>query len=188
MSRKNKWPQVVFNGCAILILLAAITQTASAESEILVDPQLGLTTTENGGSASFTISLPVEPTSDVIVSVSSSNPSEGTVSTSSVTLNASNYSSGVTVTITGQDDLVVDGDVGYTIITGAAVSDDINYAGVVPADVSVTNTDNDTAEIIVAPTTGLVTTEDGGTATFNIRLTSQPTANVTIGLTSSDTT
>ena len=53
---------------------------------------------------------------------------------------------------------------------------------------SVTNTDNDIAGITVTPTVGLVTTEAGGTATFTVRLNSQPTANVTIGLSSSDTT
>ena len=56
------------------------------------------------------------------------------------------------------------------------------------ADVSVTNTDNDTAGITVSPTSGLVTTEAGGTATFTIVLNTQPTADVTIGLSSSDTT
>jgi hypothetical protein len=44
------------------------------------------------------------------------------------------------------------------------------------------------AGITVNPTSGLVTTEAGGTATFTIVLDIIPTANVTIGLTSSDTT
>src|SRR2546425_1075638 len=56
------------------------------------------------------------------------------------------------------------------------------------ADVGVTNTDNDTASITVIPTSGLTTTEGGGTATLAVVLTSQPTANVTIGLSSSDLT
>ena len=51
-----------------------------------------------------------------------------------------------------------------------------------------TNTDNDAAGITVTPTTGLTTTEAGGTATFTVVLTTQPTADVTIGLSSSDTT
>ena len=56
------------------------------------------------------------------------------------------------------------------------------------ADVAVTNTDNDAAGVTVTPIAGLTTTEAGGTATFTVVLTSQPTADVTIGLTSSDTT
>jgi ELWxxDGT repeat protein len=44
------------------------------------------------------------------------------------------------------------------------------------------------AEIIVSPTSGLVTTEAGGTATFTVMLASRPTADVTIAFSSSDTT
>ena len=76
----------------------------------------------------------------------------------------------------------------YTIVTAAATSTDANYSGLNPADVSVTNTDNDTAGITVIADQRPVTTEAGGTATFTIVLDTQPTANVTIGLASSDTT
>ena len=52
-----------------------------------------------------------------------------------------------------------------------------------------TNTDDEPPSgFTVNPTTGLVTTEAGGTATFTVVLITQPTANVTIGLSSSDTT
>ena len=50
------------------------------------------------------------------------------------------------------------------------------------------NTDDDTAGITLTPTSGLITTEAGGTATFTVVLTARPTANVTIGLISTDTT
>ena len=56
------------------------------------------------------------------------------------------------------------------------------------ADVAVSNTDNDGAGITVTPTAGLMTTEAGGTATFTVVLNTQPTADVTIALSSSDTT
>jgi uncharacterized delta-60 repeat protein len=48
-------------------------------------------------------------------------------------------------------------------------------------------TDDDVAGFIVNPSATLVTTEAGGTATCTIVLTSQPTANVTFSLSSSDT-
>jgi len=47
-----------------------------------------------------------------------------------------------------------------------------------------TITDDDSKGITVNPTSGLVTTESAGTATFTVKLDSQPTADVTIGLTS----
>ncbi len=63
-----------------------------------------------------------------------------------------------TVTVTGVDDALVDGDVAYTIAT-TVTSGDAIYAAINPADVAVTNTDNDAAAITVTPTTGLMTTE-----------------------------
>jgi len=91
------------------------------------------------------------------------------------------------VTITGVDDLIYDGNVSYNIITAPASSTDPGYSNLNAADVSVTNID-DEAWITVNPTTGLVTTEAGGTATFTIVLETQPTGSVTIGLSSSDLT
>src|SRR5204862_2183068 len=81
---------------------------------------------------------------------------------------------------------VADGPQGYQIVTAAATSLDATYNGQKPPDVSLTNNDNDAVGFTVAPISGLVTTEAGGTATFTIKLNSQPTANVTIGLSSSN--
>ena len=81
----------------------------------------------------------------------------------------------------------VDGDVAYTIVTAVTSGDADLQRRSTPADVAVTNTDNDAAGITVTPTTGLTTTEAGGTATFTVVLTTQPTADVTIALSSSDT-
>ena len=105
----------------------------------------------------------------------------------SVTFTAANFSVAQTVTVTGVDDALVDGDVAYTIAT-TVTSGDAIYAAINPADVSVTNTDNDAAAITVTPIDGLTTTEAGGTATFTVVLTSAPTGDVTINLSSSDPT
>src|SRR5206468_1739535 len=75
----------------------------------------------------------------------------------------------------------------YTVVTAPATSGDANYSGLNASDVSLTNTNNDTAGISVSPTAGLTTSEAGGTATFDVALASQPTASVTIGLSSSNT-
>ena len=56
-------------------------------------------------------------------------------------------------------------------MTAPAVSTDAELQRAsTPADVAVTNTDNDTAGITVTPTAGLTTTEAGGTATFTVVL------------------
>ena len=166
----------------------SVTNIDNDAAGISVTPISGLTTTEAGGRAHFTVVLNTQPTADVIIALSSSNPTEGTVSPASLTFTSDNWNMPQTVDVTGVNDALDDGDIAYTIVTAAAVSADPGYNGLNPADVTVINTDNDAAGITVTPTSGLTTTEGGGTATFTVVLNSQPTADVTIGLSSSDTT
>lgn len=165
----------------------SVTNTDNDEADFTINPLSGLTTTEAGGTATFTIVLNSEPTANVSVNLSSSNTSEGTVSPATVTFTTGNWNTAQTVTITGVNDFIVDGNTVYNIVTSAALSTDLKYNVINPPDVEVTNTDNDVAEITVHPTSGLNTTEAGGTASFTIVLTSQPTANVFITLSSDDT-
>jgi hypothetical protein len=102
--------------------------------------------------------------------MTSDNTAEGTVDKPSLTFTSANWNTPQTVTVTGVDDLVVDGNVAYNIVTAAATSTDTNYSGVNANDVAVTNTDNDSKGITVTPTSGLTTTEAGGTATFTVVL------------------
>ena len=143
-------------------------------------------TTEFAGTATFTVVLDSEPTADVTIGVSSSDVGEGTVNTASLVFTSGNWNTPQTVTVTGVDDAVDDGDQAYSIVLAAATSSDSNYSGVNPDDVSVTNTDNDTKGITVSAISG-TTTEAAGTATFTVVLTSEPTSDVTIGVSSSDT-
>jgi hypothetical protein len=166
----------------------SVNNTDNDTAGISVTPTSGLITTEAGGTATFTVVLLSQPTADVVIPISSSDTAEGTVAPTSLTFTAANWNIPQTVTITGVDDLVDDGDVSYTIVTGAATSTDASYGGVNAADVTVSNTDNDTSGISVTPTSGLITTEAGGTATFTIVLLSQPTADVVIPISSSDST
>jgi len=152
----------------------------------IVQPTTGLATTEAGGQVTFTVVLTSQPTANVTVPVSSSDPGEGTPSTTGLTFTPANWNAPQTVTVTGVDDLIADGAQPYSIVIGAAASGDATYLGMNPSDVSLTNTDNDTAGITVSKT-NVVTGEAGGQDTFTIVLNSQPTASVTIGLTSSDT-
>ncbi|MEQ1856709.1 MAG: Calx-beta domain-containing protein [Longimicrobiales bacterium] len=144
-------------------------------------------TTEVGGQATFTVVLSTQPTANVTVGLTSSDLTEGTVSVASLTFTTVNWSTPQTVTVTGVNDDVDDGDIAYSIVTAPATSTDPSYGSLNPADVAVTNVDDETAGFTVSAASG-PTTESGGQATFTVRLTSQPTANVTVGLTSSDLT
>jgi len=156
---------------------------------ILVSPTSGLVTTEAGGTATFTVVLASQPLSNVEIRPSSSDATEGRADSSRLIFTPTNWAVPKTVTVRGINDIFDDGDVAYMVRLAPALSSDPSYRGLDAADVAVTNQDNDDpAGITVAPTSGLVTTEAGGTATFTIVLNSQPASNVQIRLASSDTT
>jgi hypothetical protein len=144
-------------------------------------------TTETGGTYPFTVVLNSQPAADVTVSFHSDTPSEGIVSPTSLTFTPGNWSTTQTVTVTGVDDFVDDGDQSYQIVFDPTTSGDATYDGLSIASVAMTNVDNDSVGFEVFPS-GVTTTEAGGTVNFTVRLTSQPTANVTLHLDSSDST
>ena len=81
-------------------------------------------TTEGGGTATFTVVLNTQPTANVTIGLSSSDTTEGTVSPASLTFTTANWNSAQTVTVTGVDDAVDDGNQPYSIVTAPASSSD----------------------------------------------------------------
>ena len=115
---------------------------------ITVTPNSGLTTTEAGGTASFSVVLDSAPTSSVSIQLGSTDTTEGTISgatlvAGTLTFTAANWNTPQVITVTGVNDVLIDGNISYTITTLNATSSDSNYNGINPADVSVTNTDDD---------------------------------------------
>lgn len=102
-------------------------------------------TSEAGGTATFTVVLDSQPQSDVTVPISSSDTTEGTVSSSTLTFTNGNWSTPQTVTVTGVADSTNDGPVSYTVTLDATTSSDSNFSGINPRDLTVVNTDDDTA-------------------------------------------
>lgn len=108
-------------------------------ADVVVTPTSGLTTTEIGGAASFTIVLNSRPTADVTVSLSSSDATEGSVSAGSVTFTRDNWNVAQTVVVTGINDSLAEGSVPYSVVTGVAVSADADYSGRAVSDVALVN-------------------------------------------------
>ena len=98
-------------------------------------------TSEDGTQATFTAKLNKPPTTDVTTGLTSSDTGEGIVSPSSLTFTTDNWNANQTVTVTGVNDDVQDGNQTYSIVLVSATSDDTNYSGLNPSDVSVTNLD-----------------------------------------------
>ncbi|MBU0942878.1 MAG: M6 family metalloprotease domain-containing protein [Proteobacteria bacterium] len=121
-------------------------------------------TTEDGGTATFTVVLNSRPLADVTIGLSSDNTNEGTVSPASLNFTDNNWDSEQTVVISGVNDPVIDGDTAYTIITALAVSADANYSDMNPSDVVVIN-ENTATGIFVLDV--VISGNGSGTVTSN---------------------
>ena len=134
-----------------------------------------------------TLALNSQPSADVNVSVTSSDTGEGTAAPANLTFTKDNWQAPQTITVKGVNDDEQDGSVEYKISFGVTTSDS-SYSGLRPGDVTVTNTDNDTAGVSVLGAGSLQTSEANGKASFQLKLNTAPTGDVTITVASSDTT
>ncbi|MBU88774.1 MAG: hypothetical protein CL722_07335, partial [Chloroflexi bacterium] len=147
-----------------------------------------LETTESAGQDTFSIVLDSAPLYDVIIPLQSSDLTEGTVSPDTLTFTSSNWQTRQKVTVTGVDDTDDVVNVDYTIRVKPTLSDDPNYHGLNPEDVSVTNLDDEKGGFTIQPERSLITSENGGSDIFRVSLQIEPTHSVTIPISSEDTT
>lgn len=142
---------------------------------VTVAPTGGLVTTEAGGTAAFTVVLDRQPATAVSIAVASAGAIEGVAAPAVLTFTPENWDVPQTVTVTGRPDDLDDGSVGYTVALAPAVSDAPEYAGLDPADVSLTNVNNPPA-----------ITSDGGGATAAMSVSENTTAVTVVSATDPD--
>ena len=153
----------------------------------------------NSDAATWMVQLNTEPTADVVVTISSSDPGAATASTSVITFTndtnttgAVQWNSAQTITVTGAaDDDIVNDEVTFTHT--AASSGDADYDGVT-AEVLVTVTDDADARIELGgvgaadattdpPTPHTITVSEGTTSSYTLKLTAQPSATTVVWFT-----
>ena len=161
--------------------VAASNDDDDDDAGMTVAAAADLRTTEAGGTAAFTVVLISRPGADVVIPVSSSDEGEGTVSPVSLTFGPGNWSTAQTVTVTGVDDAVDDGDVAWAVVLGDPQSTDVFYGGLDAGDtpdVPVTNADDDEAPAVALAVAPASISEAGGTATVSAVL-SHPSSEAT---------
>ena len=147
---------------------------------ISVTPISGLTTTESGGTATFSVVLNIAPTADVLIGVNSNNTNEGTVNVSNLTFTAANWNIAQTVTVSGVDDLLIDGNQTYSIVLASATSSDANYNGLNPNDVTVVNNDNDLPLINITTSPQTVVEGLATSQVYTVSLNTASTQSITV--------
>ncbi|MGD1857792.1 MAG: Ig-like domain-containing protein, partial [Leptolyngbyaceae cyanobacterium] len=127
---------------------ATLTLTDNDTAGFILD-KTSVTVGEAGNTEIFNITLGSEPSSDVVLTITSSDPTEATVVPTSVTLDSTNWDTGVDVIITGEDDTEIDGDQTSTLTVSvdAANSDDA-FDSLSDQTLSVNTIDDDTAGLL----------------------------------------
>ncbi len=151
-------------------------------------------TSESGGTATVQFELLTQPLAgaDVTIPLSSSNTAEGTLAVTEITILNANWNNPAAneVIVTGVDDILADGTVVYSIVTGDPTSTDAGHDNLVGSDVSdpsISNTDNDIPGFeIVASDGDTVVSETGTTDDFMVTLNTQPITDVVIDVASSN--
>ena len=134
-------PFVPINGAANT---ATITIVDNDSAGIDINTTTG-TTTEDGGSADFVFTLTSQPTADVIIPINSYDATENS-GPNQVVITPAEWNTGVTLTILGLDDAIVDGNIVDVVNTGNPSSADSDYNALNGNDVpqlTITNLDND---------------------------------------------
>ncbi|MBK9125572.1 MAG: hypothetical protein IPM16_20940 [Chloroflexi bacterium] len=152
-----------------------VTITDDDVSAVVFDP--ASVTVVESGSTVVNVTLATLPGGDVTVTLTP--PAEVTFDVSILTFTSGNWDTPQAVTVSGVDNLVDAPDVVTTFAYDAA-SADAKYDALAGT-VDLTVLDDDTAGVTIAPTA--LNLLEGTSATFDVNLTSQPTADVQITLT-----
>ncbi len=152
---------------------ASVTTTDDDVAGFTLAETAGLSVSESGTTDAFSVVLDAEPASNVVFNVTSADTGEVTVA-SPVTFTPVNWNVPQSVTVSGVDDAVNDGDQQTTVTVSVddAQSDD-DFDGLADQSVTVTTVDDDGVGITVDPETVSVS-ESGSTATFTVVLNSEP--------------
>ena len=145
---------------------------------VVVDPE-SLTISENG-SGSFEVALATQPSASVSVTVSSGDAGAVSVPAQALVFTTGNWSTAQSVAVGGVDD----DDASSESVTVTVTASGGGYVGEA-AEVDVTVNDDDTANLVVDP--GSLTISENGSGSFEVSLATQPSATVSVTVSSGDT-
>ncbi|SVC88695.1 uncharacterized protein METZ01_LOCUS341549, partial [marine metagenome] len=171
----QQWMDVTYgNGLFVAVAVDGTNRVMTSETTL---PGFTLSTStvtvsETGTTATFTVVLDTQPGSDVVLSVVSTDTGEATVDKATLTFTNANWNSPQTVTVTGINDDIGDGNQTSTVTLSVNdASSDNQYDPLSDEAVTVTTGDNDQVGAVTLESDGSTgTTESGGTDSFTVTL------------------
>ena len=172
----------------------SVSSAASVMVSVDDDDPAGITVSESaltikeGGSDTYTVVLDTQPSANVKVTVGGASETDLTVSPSSLTFTTENWNTAQTVTVSAAEDADAVDDT-------ATLTHSVSGYGSVSsaASVTVTVTEGDGAKLVFS--TGALTVDEGekpgvdlilppnkGTATYTVKLATEPTGAVTVAI------
>jgi len=140
---------------------------------VIVESNGNTQTSEPSGTDSFTVALTTKPLTDVVVNITPSDVTEGTVSPSTITFTTANYASPRIVQVEGVDDALVDGSQPYTIQLSIDdnLSDD-GYDALADEIINAFNEDDDSYTASITAVNAAASEEEAqnNTGTFQVSL------------------
>ena len=134
-----------------------------------------------GSSGNFTVQLATQPSESVMVTLSGTTGTDLSLDTTTLTFTATNWNVAQRIVVSaGEDDDTVN-DSGRIDLSASGA----DYDGVTGG-VDVNVTDNDTAGLTITPVS--LTIGEGSSGNFTVQLATQPSENVTITLSGTDST
>ena len=172
-----------YNGVAFASANVRAAITDDDAPGVTVNPTSVSVEEENATGASYSVRLATQPSANVVIAVSTNN-SDVTFTPSTLTFAPSGagiWSSAQSVTVKANNDPDAQDETGA--LSHRASSSDSNYNGITISGVSVAVTDNDEDGVDVSDPSGAnpsISVNEQGSATYQVKLTAQPTGNVIV--------
>ena len=150
-----------------------------------------LSVSEDMTSVDIGLALASIPTADVTVAISGSDKTEISVKPATMTFTAENWDKPQTITVTGVDDVVVDGNI-VSEVRMKATSDDKHFGGdggeiaALEDKIEITTLDNDVAAIVLAAEGAEISEDSGKNIEMKVMLSAQPETQVSVFAKSTD--
>lgn len=154
------------------VALAAVAVNVADDDVLAVDLSTNALSIREGGEGTYAVSLATEPTGPVTVTPSAPVGADLSVEPAALTFDAANWAIAQNITVHAAHDE----DTAADQASVSHVASGGGYGGVAVESVSVAVVDDDRAG--VALSTGMLTVGEGGTATYTVRLDTEPSSAV----------